>query len=126
MIVDSTETELQQSHTKQAAFHVKFAGLYSTPLNVGTHAVLKFNAVIINVGNAYNTETGIFTAPFAGSYFFFLDAAHIPQHSVSSQLAIMMTGHQALVITYGQSTSTQPDIAGYTSDTTQTAVHLKA
>ena len=111
-------------HHKQAAFHVKFSGRWDVPLDVGAHAILRFNSAVTNLGNAYNTETGLFTAPYGGVYLFMLDATHIPDHSSSSQLAIMKTGHQTLAFTYGKAQSLQSD--SYTRDTVQAAVHLKA
>ena len=111
-------------HHKQAAFHVHFAGSYSVPLDVGTHATLKFNSVVTNVGHGYSAETGLFTAPCAGSYLFLLDATHYPDPTSSSQLAIMKTGHHALAYTYGNPHSIQVD--SFTRDTVQAAVHLAA
>lgn len=40
----------------------------------GTNQTLKFDHVITNIGEGYDFLTGIFTAPFAGVYVFYLTA----------------------------------------------------
>nr|KAG5703151.1 hypothetical protein BaRGS_027316 [Batillaria attramentaria] len=48
------------------AFHANFNA--TTQTNVGDHDVLKFDNVVINYGNGYNSSTGKFTAPVTGIY----------------------------------------------------------
>lgn len=53
---------------------VSFTVHFSKPdvRGLGKDQVLVFDVVGNNIGNGYNTGTGFFTAPVAGSYVFFL------------------------------------------------------
>ncbi|KAK7094621.1 cerebellin-1-like [Littorina saxatilis] len=42
-------------------------------LQFGQSATLRFDDVLLNAGDGYNPHTGIFTAPVAGTYSFFLN-----------------------------------------------------
>nr|KAG5706009.1 hypothetical protein BaRGS_028118 [Batillaria attramentaria] len=111
------ETGLQKEvQHKQVAFHVHFTGGWVI-LQTGQHGTLKFNAVVSNVGGGYNTESGMFTAPFSGTYLFLLGA--MPDSS-SGELAIMKTGRQTLALTFGE----QAGAIQHLRDTAQAAVHL--
>jgi hypothetical protein len=39
---------------------------------LGPHQTLKFDRVVTNAGNGYDPTTGLFTAPVAGYYAFYL------------------------------------------------------
>jgi hypothetical protein len=51
----------------QVAFSVYLSHLQE---HLGTHQTVKFDKIITNDGNAYNSVTGIFTVPVTGTYVF--------------------------------------------------------
>ncbi|KAL8612143.1 hypothetical protein ACOMHN_021956 [Nucella lapillus] len=56
------------------AFTVRFvADNAADGVAIGPHSILRFDDIIYNTGNGYDPHTGIFTAPLAGSFSFFLN-----------------------------------------------------
>lgn len=54
------------------AFSVRFNADAENGLPLSAQAVLHFDQIITNVGNGFSTVTGMFTAPFAGVYSFYI------------------------------------------------------
>ena len=52
------------------AFHARHS---TDPFNVGSQGTIVYDTAITNVGNAYDHETGFFTAPVSGTYAFFVN-----------------------------------------------------
>nr|KAG5702290.1 hypothetical protein BaRGS_002957 [Batillaria attramentaria] len=53
--------------TPFVAFEVYYSGTFAT---VQDHETMKFDVIALNVGNGYNAQTGMFTAPVSGYYMF--------------------------------------------------------
>ena len=49
-----------------------FSAKLSNLLEINNNDVIKFDNVLTNVGNAYNSTSGKFVAPYNGSYLFTL------------------------------------------------------
>ncbi|XP_041646488.1 uncharacterized protein PF11_0207-like isoform X3 [Cheilinus undulatus] len=74
-----------------------------------TDTVLIYKTAITNIGNAYNTATGVFTAPVSGAYYFTLFYHAGGQHVIYLDL---YKNSQVIVITSGSKTDNDPDDNG--------------
>uniref|UniRef100_A0A8C6SC43 C1q domain-containing protein n=1 Tax=Neogobius melanostomus TaxID=47308 RepID=A0A8C6SC43_9GOBI len=62
------ELKRQITESPKVAFSVGLTLGQIGPIN--TDITLKFSRVLTNIGQAYNTDTGVFTAPLRGVYYF--------------------------------------------------------
>lgn len=63
--------QLRSEHSTESKKAIAFQARASVRLvNIPQNNVVKFNQVLLNEGNGYSGETGIFTAPDDGVYFF--------------------------------------------------------
>nr|KAG5687038.1 hypothetical protein BaRGS_002411 [Batillaria attramentaria] len=70
--LDTEVAALKSQASYKVAFTVQFSA--DPVANVGVHGTLKFDRVITNAGNCYDSHTGEFTAPVSGLYVIFLRA----------------------------------------------------
>nr|KAG5687039.1 hypothetical protein BaRGS_002412 [Batillaria attramentaria] len=92
-------------------------GNWTLPLDIGTHGTLKFGTAVSNVGNGYNTHTGIFTAPYPGTYLFLLTVLATDY----AELEIVENTGRRLAMTGGDRDQVNED---FRRDTVHTALHL--
>lgn len=59
-----------ESYCKQGVYFAAFTNRHYSNKELTTEAVIKFQDVETNQGLAYNSATGVFTAPFDGGYRF--------------------------------------------------------
>ncbi|KAK7094623.1 complement C1q-like protein 3 [Littorina saxatilis] len=60
---------------------VAFTVRFSTYDDINTtHTPLRFDKILLNAGNGYDPQTGMFTAPLAGTYAFFLNQMTANRH----------------------------------------------
>nr|KAG5689364.1 hypothetical protein BaRGS_019738 [Batillaria attramentaria] len=80
------------TRAQKVAFSVRFKNddLYNG-IHLGQRSTLKFDDVVINLGDGYSPLTGIFTAPVAGLYVFSLTSMTTIGRD-PAQLAIVMQG----------------------------------
>ncbi|XP_074536725.1 complement C1q-like protein 2 [Halichoeres trimaculatus] len=95
--LDKQKTELekqqQQLQVRQVAFSASL--LASGKGHVGpfnTHTLLVFRHVLSNIGNAYNPNTGFFTAPVRGAYHFEVYIAAVGHDSIPSIAVLVKNG----------------------------------
>ena len=54
--------------TKQVAFHAR---LTSSP-KASAGSIIRFDTLFLNIGHGFDSNTGIFTAPYSGTYMFLI------------------------------------------------------
>ncbi|XP_034565808.1 complement C1q-like protein 2 [Notolabrus celidotus] len=96
---ESQIVELKSKETTSVAFAATSGGGREGAAigPFGTDRTLVFRRVLSNLGNGYNSETGVFTAPVAGTYYFFMSHHAGGQHIVSLTL---IRNSDAIVQTY--------------------------
>lgn len=62
--------DISKDQKKITDNHVVFYARLSSSIHLNTYSIVKFNDVVINVWNHYNSGDGIFVAPVAGVYQF--------------------------------------------------------
>ncbi|KAM7366439.1 hypothetical protein PAMP_015877 [Pampus punctatissimus] len=67
--VDSLKAEVNAKVAFSATI-TESLGVFTGPKTASTSDILIFNRVFTNIGNAYNSKTGLFTAPLKGVYHF--------------------------------------------------------
>ncbi|WAQ94369.1 CO8A1-like protein [Mya arenaria] len=74
---DELSRQARQAELSNVRYDGGESGFYVTldkPQEVETKMPLKFDDVVTNIGGAYDTQTGIYTAPVTGTYMFALNA----------------------------------------------------
>ncbi|XP_067887801.1 EMILIN-2-like isoform X2 [Heterodontus francisci] len=92
-----TEASESKADRKYVSFSV---GLTKKPF-IGNTGIIQFNKVLVNDGHHYNTNTGIFTAPFEGQYL------------ITAVLAPQRNEHVEAVLSVSNQSVMQMDTSGY-------------
>ncbi|KAL3882725.1 hypothetical protein ACJMK2_029037 [Sinanodonta woodiana] len=77
--------EYREIASKHIAFCVTL-GYGSGPVH--PHEIIHFDTVLLNDGNGFNNQTGIFTCPLSGTYFFSLSLMISPGYVTAVQLIV--------------------------------------
>ncbi|XP_052073448.1 heavy metal-binding protein HIP-like [Mytilus californianus] len=85
--MEQRENEHKRSgtHKKSVAFHVN---LKKDLRNLTPNAVVIFDQVVLNIGEAYNSSNGLFTCPEDGVYSFTWTALTSPNNSFESVFVV--------------------------------------
>ncbi|XP_041634954.1 complement C1q-like protein 4 [Cheilinus undulatus] len=97
-----SENQILDLKNKEGTKVIFSAGIGEGDFSIGpfnTDRTLIYRRVIVNIGNAYNEATGIFTAPVSGVYYFNIFYHTGPTHGVhlsiykNSQLMVVTSEH---------------------------------
>lgn len=102
---NEVETLKQQLQVKQVAFSASLLASGSETIGpFNTHSPLVFRHVVSNIGNAYNSNTGFFTAPVRGAYHFefYIGAKG---HASQASGAMLVKNGEHIFIAYEEQTS---------------------
>lgn len=96
----ATETKVETLETKLTTPKVAFSAALTdsgTTAAINTDLNLVFSRIITNVGQAYSSRSGIFTAPVSGVYYFRFT---VVDHLASRMMVIQMfkNGHQVMFL----------------------------
>lgn len=101
---------------QQVAFTVTFSGAADVE-NLGQGQTLKFSRVIFDTDSAYNVNTGIFTAPTAGIYVFYMHIMKNMNHD--SDIEVDLYHENAILVRAGACCT------GHVSGANMATVHLE-
>ncbi|XP_065927102.1 putative leucine-rich repeat-containing protein DDB_G0290503 isoform X1 [Magallana gigas] len=118
--LETAQTKLSKSTDDKSNHHAFTAGMSSSN-NGWTGDTLVFPAVIYSEGTGYNPSTGIFTAPTAGTYVFYVSVQSANQKYI--YLDIVMNGYSKVkaMAWYGSGSS----ISIYQTGTNLVILHLQ-
>lgn len=103
--------------TQQVLFSVKRTTNYNSP-----KSVIPFQKEILNIGNAMNTSSGIFTAPVSGTYYFAFSALKLDAATPNTYIFFQKNG-VTLTATYSNNVNGNLE---YNTLGTQILLNLKA
>ncbi|CAG2188711.1 C1QL [Mytilus edulis] len=100
--------DISKDQIKIKDYHVVFYARLSGTITLNIYSIVKFNDVVINVGNHYNSGDGIFVAPVAGVYQFSWMTLTNNGHYVYSELRVDNVVIDTLTIILGSGAGTIP------------------
>ncbi|CAC5373630.1 C1QL [Mytilus coruscus] len=100
--------DISKDQKKYTENHVVFYARLSLSIHLNTYSIVKFNDIVINVGNHYNSGDGIFVAPVAGVYQFTWMTLTDSADYVYTELRVNNVVIDELVISLGSAAGTIP------------------